>query len=57
MDRNTLASIREGMLSNQLVVQSRRLPETSRNVRVNAQINRSWRKAVGAMRSAYESCK
>lgn len=57
MNRKTLAAIRDGMLSNQLVVRDRRLPEISRKTRVSAQIERSWRKVGDAVRSAYESCK
>ena len=57
MNRKTLAAIRDGMLSNHLVVNDRRLPENSRKARVSAQIERSWRKAGDSMRSAYGSCK
>lgn len=57
MNKKTLAVIRDGMLSNRLAIQDRRLPETSRAARVNAQIRRSWQRAGDAVRSAYESCK
>lgn len=57
MKRKTLLIVREGMLSNRLIIDMRRLPEGSRYARVNARINRSWQRVGDAMRAAYEACK